>query len=109
MRRAAQLEVPFHEKLPDDAVLPDSERNLIYLLSQFKNKILESGSNYAPSVIAMYAYDLAKEYNRFYTEVPIFKEERTEMVSFRVSLSGLVAQTIARAMGLLGVEVPERM
>jgi len=89
--------------------LHESERNLIYLLSQFSGKIREACTTYSPSVVALYVYELAKEYNRFYTEVPVFKEEVPEIVSFRVALSHLVAKTIARAMGLLGIEVPQRM
>ena len=97
------------DNFPVESELHESERNLIYLLSQFRNRIKEAGSALSPSVIALYAYELAKEYNRFYTEVPVFKEKVPEIVSFRVALSDRVAQTIARAMNLLGIEVPKRM
>ncbi len=79
------------------------------LLNEFPTKIALAAEEYAPSVLAQYAYDLAKAYNRFYTDVPIFGEEHAELVSFRVTLSVAVAQTIRQAMGLLGIEVPDRM
>ncbi len=110
LRRATQLRIdPFEGSFPEGSQLCESERNLIYLLSQFGYKIIEAGTTLSPSVIALYVYDLAKEYNRFYAEVPVFKEELAQIISFRVALSDLVARTIAKAMGLLGIDVPERM
>ena len=64
---------------------------------------------YAPSVIGQFAYELAKTYNRFYTEVSIFQETDQQARSFRIALSGQVAKTIKKAMGLLGIQVPDRM
>lgn len=85
------------------------EQEVIYLLSQFPDKVQEAATHYAPSVIANYVYDLAKEYNRFYAEVSIFNESDRELLKFRIAFCGEVAQVIKNGMGLLGIEVPEKM
>ena len=95
--------------VPDATTLEPAERELIILLNEFSTKVALAAEEYSPSVVAQYAYDLAKAYNRFYTEVSIFGEENPESVSFRVTLSATVAQTIRHAMKLLGIDVPERM
>ena len=89
--------------------LEDAEREVIVLLNDFPQKVKAAGEEYAPSIIAQYAYDLAKEYNRFYTEISIFGEQDTAKKAFRVALSAEVAQIIRRSMALLGIQVPERM
>lgn len=89
--------------------LHSSERDVIVLLNDFPKKIAEAAKEYAPSVIAQYAFDLAKEYNRFYAEVSIFNETDKEALLFRIAFSKAVALTIKKAMKLLGIEVPERM
>lgn len=89
--------------------LTPTEREGIYLLSQFGEKIAEAGEEYSPAVIAQYVYDLAKEYNKFYAESPIFSEGNTELVKFRILFSKAIAEVINRGMGLLGINVPERM
>ncbi len=85
------------------------EKDLIYLLSDFPEKVKLAGETYAPSVIAQYVYDLAKEYNRFYAELSIFNEQDEQARAFRVVLSYMVAKVIKRGMGLLGIDVPDRM
>ncbi|MEQ9423316.1 MAG: arginine--tRNA ligase [Cyclobacteriaceae bacterium] len=95
-------------EIKNDQPLHHAELELIRLLADFPIRVKEAGENYSPSVIAQYVYDLAKEYNRFYTEVPIFGEDK-DLVSLRVVLSKCVAETINKGMGLLGVDVPERM
>ena len=85
------------------------EIGVLKLLANFKDKIAEAADTYSPDVIAQYAYDVAKEYNRFYQEVSIFNEENRDKLKFRIAFSRLTAQTIKQAMGLLGINVPERM
>jgi arginyl-tRNA synthetase len=85
------------------------ERDVIALLVTFPDRIKEAGNNYAPSVISQYAYELAKEYNRFFAEVSIFNADTAEERSFRVDLSAQVGKTIRKAMSLLGIQVPDRM
>ena len=86
-----------------------TEKDLMHLLSQYPERLQLAADQYAPSVMAQYVYDLAKEYNRFYTEVSIFNEQDDTLQKFRVALSMLTAQTIKVSMGLLGINVPDRM
>ncbi len=85
------------------------EREVIYLLTQFEDRINEAAGEYSPAVITQYIYDLAKEYNKFYQEVSIFGEQDEAKKQFRVSFSYAVARTIKSGMEFLGIEVPERM
>jgi len=109
IRKAKAENVDVSAGIETNLALTDTEREVIYLLSQFGGKIAAAGKEYSPALIAQYVYDLAKEYNRFYAESPIFNEENEELMKFRVLLSKLVADVIKRGMGLLGIFVPERM
>jgi arginyl-tRNA synthetase len=91
------------------STLEPSEREVLRVLSAFENKIREAAREYSPAVIANYAYELAKEYNQFYQNVPIFSETDADKLKFRIALSHAVADVIRRAMHLLGIDVPERM
>ena len=91
-----------------DKVEP-SELMLINLLADYPSRIAIAAKDYAPSVIAQFVYELAKEYNRFYAEVSIFGEPREDLRDLRVLLSSQVARTIKHGMGLLGIQVPDRM
>jgi arginyl-tRNA synthetase len=71
--------------------------------------VAEAARSYSPAVVAQYAYDVAKAYNRFYTEVSIFNEPDAQRKSFRVALSAETGKTLKASLGLLGIEVPERM
>jgi arginyl-tRNA synthetase len=89
--------------------IEDSEAALIFILNDFEKKIELAGQEYSPSVLAQYLFDLAKEYNRFYADLPIFLEDDEVILAFRVALSDLTARTIKKGMSLLGINVPERM
>ncbi len=89
--------------------LHSKELELIALLVQFPTTIENAAREYAPSMVAQYAYDLAKAYNSFYQELKIFDDDNPDQMAFRVILSVATSKTIRLAMGLLGVEVPERM
>ena len=110
LRRADQLEIPYQE-VDYSAIkeLQASEREVIFQLSQWPDKLRLAGEEYTPAVVAQYVYDLAKEYNRFYTDVSVFNAEDELRRNFRIALSSGVARTIRMGMGLLGIEVPERM
>lgn len=89
--------------------LQESEQEVIYLLSEYPKKVADAGRELAPSLIAQYAYDLAKAYNRFYNEVSIFNETDLDAQQFRIAFSSVVGETIKKAMALLGINVPSRM
>ena len=89
--------------------LDDIEQQLVFLLSQYPQRVAEAGAACAPSFIAQYAYDLAKTFNQFYDKLSILKETDTATLQARLILSKAVGETIQKAMGLLGVEVPEKM
>jgi arginyl-tRNA synthetase len=89
--------------------LEPAEREALQVLSVFETKVQDAARGYAPSIIANYAYDLAKEYNKFYQNIPIFNETDANKLKFRIALSQSIANSIKRAMHMLGIEVPERM
>ncbi|MBN3581775.1 arginine--tRNA ligase [Algoriphagus aestuarii] len=110
LRKAEQIGVDF--KNPDFseiASVEESEASLVFLLGEFEKKIKLAGDEYSPAVIAQYLFDLAKEYNRFYADLPIFLENNPSVLAFRVALSAHTASTIKKGMSLLGINVPERM
>ncbi|RZS97238.1 arginine--tRNA ligase [Cecembia calidifontis] len=110
LRKADQIGVDYTSKgFAGIRKLEDSERDLIVILNEFEKKIRQAGEEYAPSVLAQYLFDLAKEYNKFYAELPIFNEKDSSIQSFRIALSALTAKTIRKGMGLLGIKVPDRM
>jgi arginyl-tRNA synthetase len=69
----------------------------------------EAAENLSPAQVANYVYDLAKEFNQFYQEVPVLKEENPATIAFRLALAGFVGSVIKTSMNLLGIEVPEKM
>ncbi len=98
----------------DPAATPQSEPNakesaLIQKVADFPSVVADAGRSYSPAVIANYAYDLAKEYNQFYHDYSILKEEDQQKKELRLLLSWVVARTLQSAMALLGIEMPERM
>lgn len=109
LRKAAEqgiiTEVPVTENLP----LSDKESNLVQLLSAFPTIVREAGQEFSPAVIANYVYELVKEYNQFYHDFSILREENPELKYFRLVLSAAVADVIRKGMDLLGIDVPERM
>ena len=110
LRKAEQIGVDFkHADFSGVSKIEESESSLIYLLNDFEKKISQAGADYSPAVLAQYLFDLAKEYNRFYADLPIFLESDSSILSFRVALSAHTAKTLKRGMQLLGIAVPERM
>ncbi|MBL7873981.1 MAG: arginine--tRNA ligase [Cyclobacteriaceae bacterium] len=89
--------------------LEPAEREVIFKINQYTNKLQEAAREYSPALIANYAYELAKEYNQFYQAIPIFNESDPAKLKFRIAFSQVTASTIAKAMSLLGIRVPERM
>jgi arginyl-tRNA synthetase len=95
--------------LKDVSGLEKAEREVIQALSAFENKIREAAREYSPAIIANYAFELAKGYNQFYQSIPIFSETDQSKLKLRVALSHTVARVIQKSMGLLGIQVPEKM
>jgi len=89
--------------------LNDKELALIRLMSNFPSTIEEAGVNHSPAVIANYVYELVKEYNQFYHDVPVLKEEDERLRQLRIVLSVMVGRIIKSGMALLGIDVPQRM
>ncbi len=85
------------------------EKSLIKMLYDFPQTVETAAANFSPAMIANYAYDLAKEFNQFYQEITILKEPDEQKRNFRLALAEFTGNTIRTAMGLLGIEVPERM
>ena len=85
------------------------EQELIAKIAEYAEAVIEAARTYSPAVIANYVYDLVKEYNQFYHDFSILKEENEELRAFRLALSEVVARTIASGFALLGIEMPERM
>jgi arginyl-tRNA synthetase len=79
------------------------------MLNEFPAVVRQAGTDYSPSGIANYAYELAREYNQFYHDFTILREENEETKAFRLLLTDNVGKVIKTAMNLLGIEVPERM
>lgn len=107
MRRSVEAGmniIPFSDVIPNE-----HEITLIQTLADFPSLVQEAGRSYSPALIANYAYDLVKQYNQFYHECQILKEENEAVRSLRLTLSDVTAKVVERAMGLLGIRVPERM
>jgi arginyl-tRNA synthetase len=108
LRKAVQMGVNWSK--PAAAVsLTNSEKEVIFCLTQLPERIADAGRNYSPALISQYAYELAKAYNTFYAEVSILQEPNPDAQHARLLLSQAVADGIKKAMGLLGIEVPDRM
>ncbi|WP_428655068.1 arginine--tRNA ligase [Runella sp.] len=108
LRKAVQMDVEW-SKPAATVPLTDSEKEVIFCLTQFPERIADAGRNYSPALISQYAYELAKAYNTFYAEVSILQEPNADAQQARLLLSQAVADGIQKAMGLLGIEVPDRM
>ncbi len=109
LRKAAEAGLAVPETLKAGADVSEKEIGLIQMLADFPATVRQAGSDYNPSCIANYCYDLVKEYNQFYHDFSILHEENEAKKLFRLMLSANVAKIIRTGMGLLGIEVPERM
>lgn len=109
MRKAAEAGIDYTKTGMDSVVPAEKEIELIQRLASFPATVVEAGRLYSPALIANYTYDLVKEYNQFYHDFSILREENEAVRAFRIMLSANVAKVIALGMGLLGIEVPDRM
>ena len=109
LRKAAESGIVLPETLPTGYTLSEKEENLIQMLADYASVVREAGSAYSPALIANYTYDLVKEYNQFYHDFSILREEDEALKRFRLVLSANVAKIVKSGMALLGIEVPDRM
>ncbi len=109
LRKAAESGIVIPEQLPVGIELSEKEEGLIQMVADFAAVVKQAGEEYSPSAIANYAYDLVKEYNQFYHDFSILREENEEVKVFRIALSANVAKVVRLGMNLLGIEVPARM
>ena len=109
LRKAAEAGITLPARLPESISLSTKEEGLVQMLADFAAVVRQAGTDYSPSVIANYCYDLVKEYNQFYHDFNILREENEAVRQFRLVLSAEVAKIVKLGMGLLGIEVPERM
>jgi arginyl-tRNA synthetase len=108
-RRAVEQGVADITDFSQLTALQPTEQELIQQLAGYAGTVAEAARTFSPAVVAQYVYEVAKSYNRFYTEVPIFGEADPVKKAFRVALSAKTAATIKASLGLLGIDVPERM
>lgn len=109
LRKANESGITIPETLLNVTGISEKEIGLIQMLSEFPNVVKQAGNDYNPSCIANYCYELVKEYNQFYHDFSILREEDESKKMFRLVLSESVSKVIRTGMGLLGIEVPERM
>ncbi len=109
LRKAAAQGIEIPAELPTNISISTKETELIQKLNQFCTAVRQAGTDYNPSTICNYCYELTKEFNQFYHDFTILGEENAELKAFRLSLAKAVAKVSALGMGLLGIEMPERM
>lgn len=110
LRKAESMNIRVSENdFKTVTALEPAERDTVYLLSLLEGKVQEAASSYSPAVMANYAYELARQYNQFYQNIPIFNEADQAKLKFRIALSASIASAIKKSMNLLGIPVPDRM
>ncbi len=109
LRKAEEQGINTNDTLSQTLALSKKEENLIQLIAAYASIVEEAGREYSPALICNYIYDLVKEYNQFYHDFSILREENTGLKNFRLLLSANVAKIVKSGMSLLGIEVPERM
>ena len=109
LRKAAESGIVVPGQIPAGIELSEKEEGLIQMVADFAAVVKQAGEDYSPSIIANYTYDLVKEYNRFYHDFSILREENEAVKVFRIALSANVAKVVRLGMSLLGIEVPSRM
>ena len=107
LRKAAEAGIP--ASVSDDSSLSPKEIRLVKLIASYPQKVAEAAEALSPAVLANYSYDLAKEFNQYYHDTPVLKEPDKDLLSMRLALISTLARTLRSAMGILGIELPERM
>ena len=95
--------------LKNETELSPKEVRIIKILNTFPAKVAEAGAAHSPALVANYAYELAKEFNQYYHDTPILREENKELLECRLVLVDTIAKVLGKAMSILGITLPERM
>ncbi len=110
LRKASEKGISFGaESVNADMPLSPKEIRIIKILNLFPSKIAEGGEAHSPAVVANYAYELAKEFNQYYHDTPILREENAELLAYRLVLVETIAKVLSKAMSILGITLPDRM
>lgn len=109
LRKAAESGIDLSQKVSEQIEISEKESNLIQLLSGFPAVVAQAGTEFSPAVVANYVYELVKEYNQFYHDFSILREENADLKYFRLLMSLATARIVKQGMALLGIDVPERM
>lgn len=109
LRKAEESGLKVADKIDAATQLNEKEMQLAKLIFDFPAVVADAGANYSPALIANHLYSLAKEYNQFYHDCSILKEEDAKVREFRLALSKLTAKVIKTGAALMGIQVPERM
>ncbi len=109
MRKADERNIKAEKLSVSENNLFQKEKELIKLIYQFSKIISEASETLSPAIIANYLYEISKEYNQFYHDYQILKEKNEEIRNLRINISLIIAGILKTGMGLLGIEMPERM
>jgi arginyl-tRNA synthetase len=109
LRKATEQGIDYRSLTDTRLQISEKESYLIQLITEFPTIVHQAGEEFSPALIANYIYDLVKEFNQFYHDITILKEENLQLKKFRLILSETIASVIKTGMKLLGIEVPERM
>ena len=110
LRKAASKGITYSASGIDSSLaLNPKDVRLVKILNQYPDKLAEAGESLAPSVLANYSYDLAKEFNQYYHDNPILKEQDPGVLKMRLVMIDTVASVLEKAMGILGITLPDRM
>jgi arginyl-tRNA synthetase len=109
LRKAGEMQVQIPEKSPETITLNIKEKNVLKLVHDFPAIVKDAAETYNPALIANYIYDVVKDFNQFYHDYSILKEEDEAIRDFRLVLSQAVSRIVKSGMELLGIEMPERM
>lgn len=109
LRKAQAQGIDYATNSDAGVELSPKEVRIVKILNNFPNKIAEAGEAHSPAIVANYAYELAKEFNQYYHDTPILREENKAVLAFRLRLIELIARVLTKAMDILGIKLPERM
>jgi arginyl-tRNA synthetase len=110
LRKAVEKEIEYSSSvITPESELSAKEIRIIKTLNTFPAKIAEAGEAHSPALVANYAYELAKEFNQYYHDTPILREENENLLKYRLVLIETIAKVLSKAMAVLGINLPERM